>query len=215
MSVEAVNYSAEDLAVIARLCPQEGSANPDAWGADLVKELRSAIKAHYIAAQGSRCCYCNRHLGSENHRVWDIDHIVSRATHPAFMFEPMNLAATCPDCNIAKRDLEVLWNRRRKTYPKKSDAFRIFHPHFDDYEHHIFRKGLIYLPKTEKGKRTIYACDLLRFAQKYIDWPTSISDARFEAEVEAVMEGGPAGAATVKHLAESLGSGEKSDAIRA
>ena len=48
---------------------------------------------------------------------------------------------------------------------------------------------MIYVAKTEKGKRTIYMCDLLRFAQEYIDWENSVSDTTFEKEVDSVLDG--------------------------
>ena len=205
MSLVAISFSAEESRIIATLC-HGGVVDPDAWSAESIQALRATIKSHYIAAQHSKCCYCDRHLASENHRVWDVDHVVPRATHPRFTFEPRNLVASCPDCNIAKRDARVLKNNSRKTYPSKSEDFKILHPHLDTYGDHIFRYEHIYLPKTEKGKRTIYACDLLRFAQKYMDWATSLTDVRYETEVEAVMNGGPAAVAAVQNLTNSLKS---------
>lgn len=191
MITDAVSYCDEDLVLVkdfAALAPEAQRA--DHWARSAVENLRSHIKAFYIAAQKNRCCYCNRHLGTDHHRMWDVEHVASRAGHPRFMFEPRNLAACCPDCNVLKGDAEVLVNKRRKTYPTASKDFRVVHPHFDRYEDHIFQRGMIYIGKTEKGKRTIYLCDLLRFAQKFIDWENSVTDSRFEKEVEAALEGG-------------------------
>lgn len=204
MTIPAIAFTVEQIALIDRLCPNPAIATGALWSDDRAKDLRVAIKSFYVAAQATKCCYCDRHLGSDNHRVWDIDHIVPRGTHPWFMFEPLNLAATCPDCNIAKRAARVLKNNARKTYPKKPDDFLLLHPHFDDFEEHILRHRLIYIAKTEKGKRTIYACDLLRFAQRYIDWSGSVVDDRFEAEVDTVLEGGPKAADLVRTLARIL-----------
>lgn len=204
MNLAPFIYSEEDSAMIRSVWPEGSPADPDSWTNESVRTLRSSIKSHYIAAQNSKCCYCDRHLGSENRRIWDVDHVVPRATHPRFMFEPRNLAASCPDCNIAKRDARVLENNSRKTYPTTSQAFIILHPHFDRFADHIYNDGYVYVPKTEKGKRTIYICDLLRFAQKYIDWSTPLSDARFEAEVEEVVQDGPEASAMLERLAKSL-----------
>jgi hypothetical protein len=44
------------------------------------------------------------------------------------------------------------------------------------------------VPKTKKGNATIRVCNLLRFAEKYIDWNNSALDTSFEAEVNAVFE---------------------------
>jgi hypothetical protein len=49
---------------------------------------------------------------------------------------------------------------------------------------------MVYLPKTEKGKETIYVCDLMRFAQRFIDWQNSAADTGFEKEVDTVFDEG-------------------------
>jgi hypothetical protein len=159
------------------------------WADSALDQLRSRVKTFYIAAQKTRCCYCNRHLGSENHRLWDVEHVASRSKHARFMFKPTNLAASCPDCNGRKGEHEALKNPKRKTYPKQSSDFRMLHPHFDTFDDHIHQNGMVYLPKTEKGKNTIYACDLMRFAQKFIDWENSAADTSFEQEVDVVFGG--------------------------
>jgi disulfide oxidoreductase YuzD len=104
------------------------------------------------------------------------------------MFTARNLAASCPDCNTAKGAKETLKTPNRKTYPKGSSDFRIVHPHFDNFADHIYRVGHIYVPKSKKGNHTIVVCDLLRFAEKYIDWENSAIDTRFEAEVNAAFD---------------------------
>lgn len=200
MIFEAVSFSAAHLAVIGQLSANGRSVSPNDWEEASLREVKAHIKRHYIAAQGTRCCYCNRHLGSDNHRVWDIEHVVPRSSHCRFMFEPRNLAASCPDCNLHKADKKVLNNENRKSYPDGSSHFKIIHPHYDRFADHIFNSQYIYVGKTEKGKATIYACDLLRFAQKYIDWTTEIGDDRFEDEVDTVMRGGLHGALEVQRL---------------
>lgn len=206
MIPKPIAYCAEDEECVkeyAALVPEAQRA--DYWLKPSLEKLKSRIKAFYIDAQKTRCCYCHRHLGSDNHRVWDVEHVASRARYPRFMFEPRNLAASCPDCNRVKGDTEVLVNKKRKTYPKRSTDFLLVHPHFDSYEDHIFQRNLIYVAKTEKGKKTIYTCDLLRFAQKFIDWDNSAGDTRFEKEVDAVFDGDTrASQAAVEAIAAQL-----------
>lgn len=190
MICAAVTYQDADLILFNTFnsLPAEHQAGAY-WADEALKGLKSRVKAFYIHEQRSRCCYCNRHLGSDNHRVWDLDHIASKGRHPRFLLEPRNLAAACPDCNAAKGEKESLVNPRRKTYPSRSSDFRIVHPHFDSFADHIHLVGFVYLGKTEKGKRTIYDCDLLRFAQKYVAWENSASDTRFEEEVNQAFVG--------------------------
>jgi len=162
----------------------------DYWSEDSLIALRSRVKMHYIAVQNYRCCYCNRHRPTDNQREWDVEHIADRSKYPWFMFTPRNLAAACPECNVAKKAQETLTTAGRKTYPDASSGFRIVHPHFDNYADHIFRKGMVYLPKTPKGRKTIYMCNLLRFAEKHIEWTNVATDTRFESEIDAVFAGG-------------------------
>lgn len=190
MIIDAITYCTEDAALVKEFAALDAQAQcADYWSSPALEQLRSRVKAFYIAAQKTRCCYCNRHLATDHHRMWDVEHIVSRSGHPRFMFEPRNLAASCPDCNVLKGDAPVLINRKRTGYPKTSASFLIVHPHFDRYEDHVFQRGMLYFGKTEKGKRTIYVCDLLRFAQKFIDWENSATDTRFEREVEVALDG--------------------------
>jgi 5-methylcytosine-specific restriction endonuclease McrA len=185
-----IAYCSEDQKLVAAFETATAQDQSDSYWSDPgLEALRSRVKQHYIDAQGSRCCYCNRRIPSTNHRHWDVEHVVARILEPHFMFEPCNLAAACPDCNIQKGTQNVLINKKRKTYPRLSKDFLIVHPHFDRYDDHIFQQGMIYVAKTEKGKRTIYMCDLLRFAQEYIDWENSVSDTTFEKEVDSVLDG--------------------------
>lgn len=195
MIEQPVNYSADEKTLIApflSLTTKEMDAGY--WSHDDLADLKSRVKTYYILSQKRRCCYCDRHLATDNHRAWDVEHIAARDDYPHFMFEPQNLAASCIDCNLRKSTKDpylnknALINKRRKKYPNRSEDFRLVHPHFDTYKVHIYRNDMVYLGKTPKGKATIYACDLLRFAEKYIDWPNVISDVRFEDEVEEVLK---------------------------
>ena len=178
------------------------------WSDEALAELKSRVKAFHINIQASRCCYCDQHQGTENHRAWDVEHVADRSKYPWFMFTTKNLAASCPDCNTAKGAKETLTTPGRKTYPTSSEDFRIVHPHFDSVADHIHRRGHIYIPKSPKGKYTIMACDLLRFAEKYIDWENSATDTRFEAEVNAAFDdNGMMGLAAVEDIVAKLPKG--------
>lgn len=189
MIAAPIEYCEEDLLlVVAFEALPSNEQDGSYWAHAELKDLKARVKSFYIHAQNIRCCYCNRHLGTENLRIWDVEHIASRSKHARFMFTPTNLAAACPDCNKEKSDQEALVNSKRKTYPTKSADFKILHPHFDSFEDHIYCNGHIYAPKTAKGNATIRACNLLRFAQKYIDWTNSAIDTSFEKEVDSVFE---------------------------
>lgn len=171
--------------------------------------VRAKIKTHYVQEQGNRCCYCNRRQDTENHRLWDVEHIVPRSTHPGFMFIPLNLAVACADCNREKGDDQVLVRARRTTYPTSSTAFKIVHPHFDAFSDHIHQDGYVYLPKSEKGTFTIRACNLLRFAQKYINWDSVISDSRFEQDVSELLRDDRTSYAALNRIVRNLATPSK------
>lgn len=69
-------------------------------------------------------------------------------------------------------------------YPKSTNAFKIVHPHFDNYDEHIvvFRRKY-YVPRTDKGSFTIFSCGLNRFIRAF-GWRTETVD---HAEVITLM----------------------------
>ncbi len=158
------------------------------WSDDEVKPVKSAIKTHYIAEQQRRCCYCNRDLASNHHGDWDGEHIIPKSSHPQFLFKPENLAAACKTCNLEKHDDPVLINNRRVTFPTSSADYLIVHPHFDTYDEHIRWIGDVPRPNgSEKGKTTIYMCDLMRFAASDAGMKTSPADKRYDKLVGDLM----------------------------
>jgi hypothetical protein len=125
---------------------------------------------------------------SDSGLAWDVEHVVPKSLRPDFMFEPLNLAAACKDCNTAKRVFQVLANPRRRTYPKESDRFVIVHPHFDTYDEHLRFKDYVFSPLTTKGLQTMVACNLVRITELAARLPLgSVSDERFEPEVNAIV----------------------------
>lgn len=179
-------FSAADVSAI-----QTVSVSPltsATWGDDRLADLRSRAKKHYIAEQDNRCCYCAEQWLTEHGRVWDLEHVVPKAVHPDFMFEPRNLAVACPDCNLAKWDNETLTDPRVTSYPSSAASFVVVHPHFDRWEDHIDKSGLVFRPSSEKGIWTVKHCKLGRFAVKYLD-PTDETDPfdqRFESSIDAL-----------------------------
>ncbi len=188
MISKAVDYCKSDqLLVAAYKAIQDKIKDPNYWSHAELEKLKKRAKEHYIEEQKTHCCYCNMHQNSKNHRIWDLEHIAPRAKYAHFMFEPKNLAAACPDCNTHKGDKEVLVNTRRRTYPTKSEDFKIVHPHYDKYTDHIKHRRFVYVPVTKKGKYTIYLCDLLRFTVDFIGASGSASDNSFEDEIDAAF----------------------------
>jgi HNH endonuclease len=189
-----IEFSEQERAVVeAFLARPSEQCTGDFWESIEVQEFRSRTKAYYIRVQGNRCCYCNQLIRSNNLRLWDLDHIVPRNSHPRFMFEPRNLAAACPDCNTAKGEEQPLKNRRRVTYPSRADDFKIIQAHFDEFDDHLYwNGGSIYLPRSDKGRLTIYVCNLMRFAQNFLVLPARPLDRRFEESVDDLQGFDPA-----------------------
>ena len=159
-------FDAESVAVIQQL-----NNDVKSWEDDRVIAIRGKIKDHYLKEQQYKCCYCSCRIATSNARLWDAEHILPKINYPQFTFESRNLAVSCPDCNLAKSDKNILVNPKRKTFPGKSEDYTIPHPHFDEiYRHVSIYPGKFYAPKTEKGKNIIYLCDLLRYSYRYINY---------------------------------------------
>lgn len=147
----------------------------ESWNADEVDTLRKAIRKHYAEEQNTTCPYCKTQLKTTHGRSWDVEHIIPRSAVKNFMFEPFNLCVACVECNSAKSDKKVTSSKAKKRYPDK--GFTIVHPHFDDYQEHIktIRVGLFYFPRTKKGEKTIYVCELNRF-YSYANFDDNLDD---------------------------------------
>lgn len=135
-------------------------------------DIKKAIKDHYIIAQDYTCPYCKQRIEVNHNASWDAEHIIPKRTHPRFLFEPLNLCVSCKDCNNEKRDKPVLVNNTRKTLPVNSVDYIISHPHFDDFNDNIrvIEIAGYYLPLSDKGRKTIEICGLLRFSYKYANY---------------------------------------------
>lgn len=142
-----------------------GNISSEDWSKECFIVLKKKMKSHYIEQQRNRCCYCLQELKSSRHDLWDLEHIVPRKTNPSFMFEPINLCVACKDCNSKKDAFVPLVNKTVKKVPLKSDRYKIFHVHLDEYSDHITCTfpGDFYKAKNEKGEETIVQCGLLRF----------------------------------------------------
>jgi len=136
-----------------------------------IQKVKKHIKEHYKVVQDYTCVYCQQKIVVEHGMAWDIEHIIPKSSHPQFLFTEENLAVTCKDCNLKKKDKNVLKNPKRITFPKKSEDYIIVHPHFDVYDEHIGRFGNnhIFVANTDKGRETKIICDLDRFLPKYFE----------------------------------------------
>ncbi|EGR2045013.1 hypothetical protein P3674_03675 [Vibrio parahaemolyticus] len=143
----------------------EGNISANDWYDDRFSKLKKKIKSHYIQEQKNRCCYCLQEFRSDRHDEWDLEHIVPRSAKPTFMFEPINLCVSCKLCNSKKDDYVPLVNKKVVKVPVKSDRYKMFHVHMDDYKNHITCTfpGDFYKALDDKGVETITNCGLLRF----------------------------------------------------
>ena len=137
------------------------------WSDEIYSNVRKTIKDHYLKEQCYTCCFCKQKIIVKSNRAWDAEHIISKYSHPAFMFEPKNLCISCPDCNNEKRDKGVLDRENRVKFPVNSKAYKVVHPHFDKYEDHIkvLVAGKLYEWKTKKGRFTYRIYGLDRFME--------------------------------------------------
>jgi hypothetical protein len=165
----AVTFSAELAGFIASKFSDPTFTYRD-WDKDDLEGLRGHIRTHYRQVQLGSCSYCRKDVSLQAAMNCHVEHIAPKSKYQSFMFEPKNLCVICADCNTIKREQEVLQEvpdtvvrgSTRRQYPRSGSAFKIVHPHFDDYNDHIEMFGLFYVDKTDKGHFTIGACRLNR-----------------------------------------------------
>ena len=127
-----------------------------------ILSFKENIKKHLLDEQNSYCAYCRVEM-NEGCECIQRDHIIPKALHPCWIFEPKNLCLTCYRCNTNKRNLEVLVNPCVSTYPIESNSFKIINPYIDKYSEHIsILNDLVYVGVTDKGRFTINVCKLFR-----------------------------------------------------
>lgn len=143
--------------------------------------FRKDVRDHLVKQQNYQCPYCTLRIPSESYRHWDIDHVIAKSLNPSFLFEALNLALACPDCNKAKLDTNVYYRpavHKLIHYPKNKEKFTIYHPFLDcgEYDLHILKIPIankelfVYHGITAKGQDTIKICDLNRFINMISDW---------------------------------------------
>ncbi|MBB6503752.1 hypothetical protein F4693_000707 [Sphingomonas endophytica] len=182
MIARPVEYDTDEQALIDTAL-KRAEFDGAAWSLDEFDDVRAHIKQHYIREQDHRCCYCRQPLYAHHGRVWDIEHVIARATRCEFMFVPRNLAIACVECNQAKGQT-VVADAKRRGFPERADAYSIVHPHFHDYDEHIEIEGEgTYHALTPQGKFTIYHCDLFRFRERVMGARRPIRDRRFERDL--------------------------------
>jgi len=132
------------------------------WEKSIFKKIKLNLKQHLTQEQNQICPYCGLKFSVATCYP-HIEHIVHKDNHLDFMFEPKNLAISCPICNVNKGRKETLTDSSRTDYPTEGSSFVIIHPHFDNYSEHIELFEQIFLKAiTGKGRVTIDYCNLCR-----------------------------------------------------
>lgn len=167
-------FTQEQLSVIADIKSRKDFCSKS-WSCSEVDIIKPTIRKHYALEQKATCPYCKMQLKTQRGRSWDVEHIIPRSTAHSFMFEPLNLCIACVECNSAKSNKKVTTSTATIRYPK--NGYLIVHPHFDNYHEHIIaiRVGLFYFPRTAKGEKTIYTCELNRF-YSYASFDDNLDD---------------------------------------
>lgn len=154
----------------------------DDWSHDDIKDIRKYIRDYYRDLT-KKCFYCRKEISLQSANNCHIEHLIPKSINLNFIFEPKNLCVICSDCNEIKRIKEVenkidrVTKRKEpyKRYPKSGESFLIVHPHFDNYEDHIFQCEDIYIDLSPKGTYTMYICKLNRKVHKYGIDPLALS----------------------------------------
>lgn len=189
----AVTLSDESLALIQEKM-QSGNYSHESWGDDDLRPVKREIREFYRVAQRLTCAYCLGPVSNRSAAGAPIEHIVPKSQCLSFMFEPKNLCVICPDCNEYKSKQETLVDpvlkASRVNYPTNSTLFRIVHPHYDEYDEHIFKCEKLYVDCSPKGGYTIYACNLNRFYRRFGRCDELVNDVALVQQSERFYEDG-------------------------
>lgn len=165
-----IGFSEENKKLIQNKLSDKNFKYSD-WSNDDLKEIRKVIRDFYRNLT-QKCTYCQRDISLQFASNCHVEHIIAKSLSPLkFIFEPKNLCVICADCNEIKKNKEVenhVTKRKSMTnYPRSSNAFLIYHPHFDNYDEHIYKCDDIYIDLSTKGSFTIHICKLNNRIHKY------------------------------------------------
>ncbi|EQB0888225.1 HNH endonuclease [Raoultella ornithinolytica] len=139
----------------------------------IVPKIRKEIREHYVKEQKYFCSYCRCEYFTTDGNVWTVEHILPKSKYPQFLFEQLNIAMACRECNRAKNDdVDIISDGVivNDIYPSAGVCFKIIHPHYDKYSQHMELeaqgKRLIHRPLDDKGKLTYVICNLKRFSHR-------------------------------------------------
>lgn len=167
------------------------------WSNEDLSEIRKEIRDFYKYQQKGICSYCKQPVSIVSALNCHVEHIVPKSLHIEFIFTPKNLCVICADCNEIKRSQETLGEipetmnnaDSRKRYPTSSNAFKIVHPHFDNYDEHILIVNGCYIDRgSKKGNFTIGACNLNRKLTAFGWEPEIVNDEKLISEMSAYIE---------------------------
>lgn len=157
-----------------------------AWSTSLDPIVR--LRKRLLSLQNLRCVYCQAPIEAEEIGYRELEHILpkgksSRCTqksgtsnlaskrratlgYPEFMFEPINLAVSCKQCNNLKGMHDSLVDRTvarpLAAYPQATGLIW-FHPHHEPYDTHIrIDDDFSFTGLTDGGKAVIKECGLDR-----------------------------------------------------
>lgn len=123
-----------DLILLRKNLP---TVNKD-WEKRIYNDLKARIKNHYSFEQNDYCAYCRTQINFLGYNE-PLEHIILKDYRPEWMFEPLNIALSCDECNTRKATKHTLRASYRKsnTFLTASNNYRIIHPHHDNFEDHI------------------------------------------------------------------------------
>ena len=149
-----------DIKAVSKV--SKGKPQKEDWENSSLKAYKERVRQYYRQQQNRKCVYCRMDVSSAT-GYFHIEHIVPKSVHPEWMYEPFNLCLACPQCNSAKNNQEVLYNKDITDLPTESSDYLIIHPHIDRYFDNIeIIDGLLYKGLTQKGENTIKICNLTR-----------------------------------------------------
>ncbi|MBU1296547.1 MAG: HNH endonuclease [Gammaproteobacteria bacterium] len=195
------SFTAEELTLIESIKILDDFDHKK-WSSNALTPIRIRIRNFYREHQNFICTYCKGDISTTSAFNAQVEHIVPKALHIDFMFTPKNLCVICADCNSIKSDKEVANEEEHTTnneniirYPTTADAFKIVHPHFDEYDEHIkIVADNFYVENnnSNKGRFTIYLCKLNRnFTRKYNRTEESLIDDSLNTTFQVFNEVAP------------------------
>lgn len=164
---KAISYTDQQKKAIQSLMANRGARKgQELWDEkgpdDIFVQIKDDIRHHMLDVQDIRCAFCETPF---EYGCVHIEHFAPKWNHPDFLYEPLNLVCSCPNCNGFAKKGKRLTIKGNVQPVYSANEFKYVHPFLDDVDKEIRYKGLfkLYFDREHSSEKGIATIDMFHW----------------------------------------------------